>query len=296
MVTLKNPYAGINPQLNSRLQTKGTPEQPSMWPPFHGLNIATILEGLNSQLPLNYRAVNEMSLQSRGEDPTDTVIISHPQPDITVFQQEPRGGVAVAEAPVITPTAQLTIEENIDPEDLMQAIVVRKLTGQSTFGEPVLRIELLSPSNKRDGSHYLAYRARRLEALQSSIPLVEIDYLHESLSPVMGWPNYPDVEGSTPYYIAIHDNRMGWDKGITSVYGWRVNQKIPQLTLPLDGENVLLFDFDPPYQQTYERGRWGQIAAIDEKPLRLESYAREDQKAINKDFSEADKTQDQPSE
>ena len=39
MPTLKNPYTGISPHLNSLLQTPGTDEQPSLWRSFHAAYI-----------------------------------------------------------------------------------------------------------------------------------------------------------------------------------------------------------------------------------------------------------------
>lgn len=241
MANLKNPYAGINPHLNSLLQTPGTDDQPSLWATFHGQHISHITDFLNEKLPTNYIAFSEHSLQTRCEHP---------------------------------------IEEAIDPEDLMRAIVVRKLSGQSTLGAPVLRIELLSPSNKPGGSHYTAYRSRRIEAIESNVPLVEIDYLHESVSPIVGLPHYPQHEKSYPYYIAVHDNRPTWKEGFTTVYGFRIGHKIPTLMLPLDDNNTIEFDFDIPYQHTYERGRWGQLIQMDKLPARFETYNPADRDTI----------------
>ncbi|MDQ7024523.1 MAG: DUF4058 family protein [Anaerolineae bacterium] len=278
MAILKNPYAGINPHLNSLLQTSGTEEQPSLWPGFHAAHIVNLMEGLNGELPTNYIAISEHSLQSRGQNIDGGLIVSRPQPDVTIFQQSE--SVALAEKVATKPAWQVTIEEAIDPEDLMTAVVVRKLSGQSTLGTPVLRIELLSPSNKPGGRHYSAYRSRRIEAIESNIPLVEIDYLHESVSPIVGLPHYPDNENSYPYYIAIHDNRPTWQDGFTKVYGISIEQALPTLLLPLDSKNAIQFDFDPPYQHTYERGRWGQLVRMDKHPIRFNTYNSTDREII----------------
>lgn len=278
MVRLKNPYPGINPHLNSMVQTPSTDEQPSLWTAFHAAHIIFVMESLNVELPTNYVAISEHSLQSRGEDSEGGLVISRPEPDITIFRQS--SGTAIAEMEAIKPTWQLKIDEAIDPEDRMTAVVVRKLTGQSTIGMPVLRIELLSPPNKPGGTHYSAYRSRRTEAIESNIPLVEIDYLHASVSPIVGLPRYPQRANAYPYTIAVHDNRPTWREGWTLVYGFRVGETIPKLWLPLDGENNIRFDFDPPYQHTFERGRWGQLIRMDMKPLRFETYAPIDQETI----------------
>lgn len=280
MVSLKNPYQGVNAHLNSLLQTAGTDEQPSLWPGFHAAYIINLVQEINRQLPANYMAIGEHSLQSRAESDEGSVSISRPQPDVTLFQQS--SGPALAEKVDIKPSWQIAIDEAIDPEDRMTAVVVRKLTGQSTIGIPVLRIELLSPSNKVGGRHYSAYRSRRNEAIESNVPLVEIDFLHETISPIVGLPRYPEAKKSYPYYIAIHDNRPTWQEGITSVYGFSVGQAIPQLLLPLDGDNNFLFNFDPVYQQSFELGRWGQIINMSEEPARFETYRADDHQVIEK--------------
>lgn len=275
---MKNPYSGINAHVNSILQTAGTDDQPATWTGFHAAHIINLMEALNAVLPENYAAVGEHSLQSRSEDNEGAMVVSRPQPDVTVFRQGQ--GAAVAEMVEIAPSWEAKLEATIDPEDLMTAVIVRKLTEQSRFGIPVLRIELLSPSNKYDGRHYSAYRSRRNEALETNVPLVEIDYLHESISPIMGLPRYPDNPKSAPYTIAIHDNRNGVQDGFTRVFGWKLGQILPKLSLPLDADKSVLLDFDPIYQHTYERGRWGRLLDLGVEPPRLSSYREDDQDSI----------------
>jgi Protein of unknown function (DUF4058) len=291
MANLKNPYPGINPHLNSLLQTPGTDEQPALWSAFHGQHITYITDFLNARLPASYIAFSEQSLQTRGEDIEGGLVISRPEPDVTVFRQG--SGVAVLERVAYQPTWRTQIEDAIDPEHRMTAVVVRKLSGQSTHGTPVLRIELLSPSNKPGGRHYTAYRSRRIEAIKSNIPLVEIDYLHESVSPIVGLPRYPQHANSYPYYVAIHDNRPTWQEGFTTVYGFPVGRAIPRLILPLDDNNTIEFDFDAPYQHSYERGRWGQLIQMDQPPVRFETYNESDKQAIVKQINAQAKVSDE---
>jgi hypothetical protein len=267
---MKNPYIGINAHLNSILQTPATDEQPATWPGFHAAHIINLMEALNAVLPENYAAIGEHSLQSQGEDDAGVAV--------TVFRQGK--GTALAEQALVSPSWEAKLEATIDPEDLMSAIVVRELTEQSRYGIAVLRIELLSPSNKFDGRHYSAYRSRRNEALESTVPLVEIDYLHESISPIMGLPRYPHEPKSYPYTLAIHDNRKGIREGITQVFGWKVGQKLPQLSLPLDDDKRVMLDFEPVYQHTYEHGRWGRLLDLSQEPPRMETYHEDDSVAI----------------
>lgn len=63
----QNLFKGVNPYLQSLLQTPGTREQPSEWRTFHGQFIVNLTNTLNSELPSNYVAKNERSLQLWGE-------------------------------------------------------------------------------------------------------------------------------------------------------------------------------------------------------------------------------------
>jgi hypothetical protein len=279
MANRKNPYLGVNAHLNSLLQTPGTDEQPSLWQSFHAMHISDIARLLNTVLPDNYIALTEISLQSKGDAGFGEIVIHRPEPDVTIFQQQP-SLIPTQEIRQAQPTWQATIEETIDPEDLPSAVVIRHISQQSVGGKPVVRIELLSPSNKPSGSGYAAYRDRRLEALQSDIPLIEIDYLHETRSPIHHLPLYPHEPKSYPYYIALSNPRPTWRTGVVQAFGFRVNQAMPPILLPLDEDEHLNFDFTPAYQQTFEGGKWATFIRYAVPPVRFETYRTDDQTAI----------------
>jgi hypothetical protein len=161
-----------------------------------------------------------------------------------------------------------------------QSIVIRELLPQSTVGQVVARIELLSPSNKAGGSNYHAYSAKRIEALEGGTPLIEIDYLHESPSLVPKQPRYPLSEEAFPYTILVSDPRPDWHEGKVRAYSFRVGEPVKTFRLPLYNQDEVLFALNAVYQHTFETGPWSKSIDYSQPPDRFETYSRRDQDSI----------------
>lgn len=232
----ENPYPGVNAHLNSLLQTPGTLEQPSMWPGFHLAHIAHIVDALNDQLPERYIAIAEQSLQSRGLD--IAVEPERPKPDVTVFRQTGASALTGSSANA-APYWEAPLIDILDPVQQPRAVMIREISQQRTLGRVVVRIELLWPSNKPGGSGADGYAARRQEAIDTSVPLIEIDYLHESPSVVSQLPHYPTHPRSYPYTILVTDPRPVWSQGSLRAYGCRVGEILRVFPLPLAGDETL---------------------------------------------------------
>ncbi len=278
-MTLQNRYLGINPHLNSLLQTPGTPEQPALWMTFHNRHITHICDFLNQQLPTHYMALSEQSLQTRGIEPGGDIVIRNLEPDVSIFRQSSGQAVAVAMSPI--PVWQGKLIRMIEPVRRLTAVVVREVEKPGILGQLVARIELLSPANKRGGSDYRAYLIRRSEAIQSNLPLIEIDYLHEIPSLLPDLPLYPHEINAYPYSIAVHDPRPMWEEGESRVYGFHVDEKIAPFLLPLAEDDALIFDLTPVYQHTFENGRWANLVDYSVLPARFETYSLADQTRIH---------------
>ncbi len=275
----ENPYPGLNAHLNSLLQTPGTEDQPSIWHSFHTLHIAHIAEALNAQLPDHYIAFSEQSLQKRtSDDDFGTIEVQRPQPDVTVFQQGT--GVVVAVAVALEPTWQARIADVLEPVKQPRAVIIRELLPQGKLGRIVTRIELLSPSNKPFHRHYPAYEARRMEAIDSDVPLIEIDYLHESRSVLLQLPIYPSHPDAHPYSIIVSDPRPNWTEGKISVYAFGVGEPMARFPVPLANDERLVFDLTPVYQHTFLAGRWGNLLNYTTAPERFDIYSPTDQERI----------------
>ena len=274
-----NPYQGVNAHLHSQFQTKG--DALSTWSAFHASHIIHLADRLNTALPRNYRAVAEQSLQVLS--PGGKGIR---RPDITIYDRTPSSGGAEALATPFTPTWAMILEETLtEPDELeIPAILIyqRIEAGQHPLlGDPIVRIELLSPANKAGGSFYTTYMLRRREALLDGLPLVEIDYLHETGSPVLGLPPYPDDPRSYPYHIIVSDPRLPSTAKAVRAYGFNVDTPIPAPPIPLAGDETVLLDYDAVYQFSFTTGRWGDQVDYEQPPMRLESYSEDDQQRIH---------------
>jgi hypothetical protein len=270
----QNPYPGVNAHLNSLLQIPGTPEQPSMFPGFHLAMIAHLVDLLNELLPERYIAIAEQSLQSRGLDVT--IESERPKPDVTIFSQSSSSLVRSASSS-IAPYWEAPLLQVVEPVQQPRAVMVREVSPQRTLGKVVARVELLSPSNKPGGSGADGYAARRQEAIDTSIPLIEIDFLHESPSVVAKLPGYPSNPRSYPYTVLVTDPRPIWSQGSLRAYGFRVGEPIHPFPLPLAGTDELPIDLNPVYARTFHGGRWGTFLDYSTEPERMHTYRIDDQ-------------------
>jgi Protein of unknown function (DUF4058) len=162
------------------------------------------------------------------------------------------------------------------------SIVIRAVekAAMGKLGRIVTRIELLSPSNKRGGGGSSAYQARRFEALEMGVPLIEIDLLHELPPVVLHHPIYPHEVGSHPYMIVINDPRPNFELGLARVFGFGVDEALPTLEIPLEGDDVLAFGFDKTYQQAFVSRRYQNLLDYGQPPVRFATYGAEDQARI----------------
>jgi hypothetical protein len=279
MMMPANPYPGINAHLNSLLQTPGADDQPALWHTFHQSHIAHLCDYLNQQLPENYIAFFEQSLQMRTGDGGGMIRLRRPEPDISIFRQA-NAGTSASSAQIAAPTYEAMIVEVLEPLRPPNSITIREIAEQRHPGKLVTWIELLSPSNKPGGSDYPAYASKRVETIQSGVPFIEIDYLHESPSPVRELPAYPGDMRAYPYYVAIHDSRPTWQEGKFAAYGFHTAEPLPVIPVPLAENQQLAFDLNPVYQHTFTTGRWHQFIEYSMLPVRFETYRDDDQARI----------------
>jgi hypothetical protein len=272
----ENGYPGINAHLQNRLLMKDDPS-PSAWSAFHAENITNLTNALNEQLPDHYVARTEQSLQIRSwEFDLGIDKIYRPQPDSTIYRQA-TGSPLATPAGLATPTWEATLEDLI-VDRMLPSVIIHRVEDHSLHGEVVTRLELLSPSNKPGGSKYTSYLENRVMALKSGSSLVEIDYFHQTPTPLlalMELPSYPHKD-AYPYHIGV--NIPQENKIHVQLYGFGVVDPLPSLNIPLAGDEVLPFDFNAVYQYTFRAGRWGTYLDY-EQPLAedtLLTYRQED--------------------
>ncbi|MCU0513159.1 MAG: DUF4058 family protein [Anaerolineae bacterium] len=279
MAARANPWQGVNPFLNSRLQTPGSDAQPALWHTFHFSFIAALTRRLNQELPEQYVAFSEQSLQLRERGPGSVLPARRPEPDIAIFQQA-QAPSPLARQVTILPVLDLSLAEALDTADFLKAVVIREVTDQNTLGRMVTQIELLSPSNKPGGANYAFYRQKRVEAVRSPLSLIEIDLLHETPSPIQRVPVYPRDPASYPFYIALNYPHPSWEDGRLLVYSFHTGTKLPALPVPLGHNDSIVFDYDAAYQEVFAEGRWAKFLDYTQPPDRLHSYSAADQERI----------------
>jgi hypothetical protein len=170
---------------------------------------------------------------------------------------------------------------DVTEEEYLNAVVIH-VAEDNSLGRPVTRIELLSPTNKPPGEGYRQYREKRNATLRSGVSLIEIDYLHQTQSPIWSLPSYPDREaGAQPYNITVNDPRPSLDKGLSKTYAFGVDDPIPIIEIPLAGNDHLVFDLMVVYNETFERTRFYQaVVDYEQPPLALDTYSPVDQERI----------------
>ncbi|MCS6870082.1 MAG: DUF4058 family protein [Anaerolineae bacterium] len=277
--TRRNPYTGVNAHLNSLLRSV-----PCEWESFHAAHIVDLTRALNARLPSGYEARTERSLQIRevalSEDAAEARR-QRPQPDGTGFEVEKRS----AHSPISgTPPAALVLSvletTDVDPEAFLSAVVIYQIQEDNLFGTPITRVELLSPANKPHGASYAQYREKRNAAQRSRMPLVEIDYLHQSPPVIKSLPSYSDRQPNAyPYTVIVSDPRPTLSEGVARLYLFGANALVPLIDIPLVGDDVFtVFDLGAVYNTTYPQTlTCVRVADYSALPLNFERYAPEAQ-------------------
>jgi hypothetical protein len=284
----KNQYIGINPHFHSSLQN-----EPAVWEEFHDTHVIHLGEVIDRLLPTGYLVAPGRSMQIREYHPStgEPVIVKksrRPKPDAAILatmamSSRPTSAVT-PQASVPTLLLPATEAFNEDEEIYLTGIVIRELAGERGQGKPIAWLELLSPTNKPDGSGFLQYVEKRATALQGGIVLIELDYLHQTSSPIEKLPSYPDKQkGAYPYTAVVTDPRPSLKEGEMRVYGFAVDEEMPKINIPLLGTDRIVLDLGSVYQRSYESYA-SYSARVDyaREPERFDTYSPDDQARIKR--------------
>jgi len=237
---------------------------------------------------MGYIADIQQSLQIRRFDD----LIGKPESDVTVYDPKPertlkdtplRGRIK-AEGLAITDIMSLALEN----APYGAVAIYEYVPHKPELGEPVAWVELLSPSNKPGGSDAKEYRDKRRILLQSGIVFVEIDYLHESAPTFDRIPRYQgakrdpeSVSNAHPYRIVVVDPRPEFNEGRAYPIEFNVDEPIPMVEIPLNGDDVLEFNFGAAYNKTFEETLYGvRLVDYSQQPLNVDRYSLDDQVRI----------------
>ncbi len=275
----KNLYNGINAHLQSYFQNV------TGWKSFHSRYINFLLNEILELLPSGYLADIETSLQISEYHPDTGEKIRRPEPDITLYRKQsppsPTFGSSLMQI-----TLELPLEETLElDEDLyLPSLMIYKTTSleNETLGEPVTRIEVLSPTNKPPGDGYLQYNEKRKTGLKSGVSLVEIDFLHETDSPIKKVPSYRRQHPHAfPYSIAVSNPHPTLTEGVAQIIGFHVDTPILPIAIPLAALDAIVVDFGKVYDLTYESNEAYSVPVdYEQLPHNLDSYSDEDKTRI----------------
>jgi hypothetical protein len=213
---MPSPFPGMNPYL----------EHPSLWPEIHNRLIVAISDSLVPQLVPQYIvAIEHRIYQILNEE---SLLIG--MPDLLVKKRnyssqipdsETNSGVAVM-AQAATP--QL-VRMPMPMETKEAYLEVR----DTSTGEVITVIELLSPKNKRKGPGRQAYEDKRYQILSSRTNLVEIDLLRSG-EPLLTFGGEDIV---SDYRLIVS---RGWQRPVGELYAFNLEDNMPIFPLPLRRE------------------------------------------------------------
>lgn len=240
---MPSPFPGMDPFLEKN-------------PIFHELHTQMLAEAqarLQLQIRPKYVARLERHLSEGSVWSLDVESLDRKEPDLAIVAAGRDDHNILSTATWTQPTA--TVAEQLDPEELdlrKQRRIVIYVNQRPRLA--VTSIELLSPSNKQSGSvGQERYLEKRSSALHGGLHWVEIDLLRGGRRPPI--PARLATESHYQAYVA-RATLFGWDH---QVYAWNLPDPLPNLPIPLLGDERAVLDLGACFREAYDR-----IAADDE--------------------------------
>lgn len=219
------------------------------WENVHTMLIAYIQDALSPELPPDLLARAEERLvvaSSEEEEPRSARV------DVAVVESwregfppvwMPEEGSAARDAVVDAP---LVFLEEPEPERWVEIRDAR--------GRVITVIELLSPTNKREGEGWAEYRARQRHFLSAGVNLVEIDLIRGGLHTVaISSAHLPPAAG-TRHLVCVARSHTGTQR--REVYLAPLRERLPTIRVPLRlGDPDVPLALQPLLDRCYRLGR-----------------------------------------
>ncbi|PJF30154.1 MAG: hypothetical protein CUN52_04725 [Phototrophicales bacterium] len=270
----QNIFEGINPVLNEILLQEGR------WQDFHSTFLVHLRDNLKASLiDKGYRVGLEESIQvQRLFDKPNTyysdLLISQ-SPDVAAI------GQAIISAPQSVATQTLPIPEAINLQTNLDivALVIRRREDN----KPITWIELLSPTNKLPNQAFYDYQIKREYVIHADTCFIEFDFIHTQP------PMYPKLNaykhGGHPFHMSLIIPRPDVYRGTITLYHFGIADHIPNITIPLDGDDIHLLNLNAVYQKAFIDSLYG--LELDYENLDLSTYLEHDRQYIIKRVAEA---------
>ncbi len=246
------PFPGMNPYL----------EHPDLWPTVHRKFIQAIANRLDHQLaPIYQIRICERRYQVSGED---SLVVGSPgfswRADSNLQdsdQERSLKDIAISMHPKSLAPRPSAEAANPDPTQapqkrpisvlvpVPQKIYETYLEIVNAAGEIITVVEVLSPKKKRPGRGRGLYERQRETIFGSPSHFVEIDLLR-------GWepPSIYGPDESGDYRILISRSEQ---RPRAELYTWNVTEPIPEISLPLSGNDELPLLLKPMVDEACDR-------------------------------------------
>jgi hypothetical protein len=236
---MASPFPGMDPYL----------EQAIFWPEFHSRLIVAIADALApSLLPQYYVAVETRTYMDSSNEELlvgipDAVVLSTPGPLPPANPETASTGVATTVQPqsVLLPM----------PLEIKERYLEIRAAGSDAV---IAVVEVLSPTNKRQGEGRRIYSAKRQAVLGSASHLVEIDLLR-AYDPMAMHPVDRGAASTARYRILV--SRAEY-RPRADLYEFTLREPIPEFPLPLKAvEEQVMVDLQPLVNGIYARSGYG---------------------------------------
>ena len=229
---MKNPFPGMNPYLQQR------------WSDFHARFTVAISDALNQSLPEDMEARVEESITVDFASERRTIY-----PDVTVFEPEGGGSVAVATASTVAAAEPTVVLLRDDPRTERHIEIIDLSTG----GRVITAIELLSPANKTSEGRE-SYRKKQDEFIGARVNLVEIDLVRGGNFALAIAERKLPRSCHTPYLINV---RRAARRAEAELYRLPLSEPLPNIRVPLrPTDSDVVLQLQPLLDECYERGRY----------------------------------------
>lgn len=230
-MTTKNPFPGMNPFFERT------------WRDAHARLIAYLCDDLQPCLPPDLVARAEEAVG--GLIATERVRTYYPDVQVTEAWPLKEGGTAVAPEPPMVADEPVRV--------LRDAETQRWLEVRDASGRVITAIELLSPSNKRDGG-YDDYLRKRRSIAASGVNLVEIDLVRQGTSVFSERVRETLRNAGACYGVSVF---RAADPLTDEVYPARLRERLPVIRVPLrETDADVALRLQPLIDQCHERGRY----------------------------------------
>lgn len=237
---MPSPFPGMDPYL----------EFPRYFRDFHNSFIVDLKQAIQPLLPEPYYAKTEERIWIEWPD---RAVLS----DVTVLRSAERPGDAVESG-----TVAVLEDAALDTEliEFGEGFEVRELSlhlyagGRGEHGRLITSIELLSPSNKTNGSEgRAAYTRKQAELLERDVHLIEIDLLrggeHTTAIPRRF------LKRPFDYHVAARD--LNLPPAEMYSYPIRLEDPLPRIAVPfLPGEGYVVVELQPVFDRCYDTGSY----------------------------------------